>query len=111
MATSIMAAVLGYGYAWSPEEKIRDELAAGLLKHCRCARAASARPALPRVLRSRAAGPGVLRLAEIIREEVTSECGHAHKQLRPDVEARTRAMTAPATRPVKLKSNASRGRR
>jgi len=29
MATSIQAALKGFGYAWFPEEKIRDEFAAG----------------------------------------------------------------------------------
>src|SRR5438105_4855697 len=32
MATSIGAASMGYGFAWLPEEKIRAELAAGILK-------------------------------------------------------------------------------
>ena len=32
MSTSIIAARAGYGYAWYPEYKIRDELAAGMLK-------------------------------------------------------------------------------
>ena len=30
MGTSILAAVMGYGFAWYSEEKIRDELQAGL---------------------------------------------------------------------------------
>jgi DNA-binding transcriptional LysR family regulator len=32
MTTSIGAASRGYGFAWFPEEKIRSELAAGVLK-------------------------------------------------------------------------------
>jgi DNA-binding transcriptional LysR family regulator len=32
MSTSIQAASMGYGFAWLPEEKIRAELAAGVLK-------------------------------------------------------------------------------
>ncbi|MES2207153.1 MAG: LysR family transcriptional regulator [Pseudomonadota bacterium] len=32
MATSIQAACAGYGFAWFPEARIRDELTAGLLK-------------------------------------------------------------------------------
>ena len=31
MATSIEAARRGYGFSWYPEEKVRDELAAGTL--------------------------------------------------------------------------------
>lgn len=69
MATSIGAVTRGHGFAWFPEEKIRSELAQGVLKPLRL-RGGSERfvdlylifPDLD------AAGPGTLRLAEIIRE-------------------------------------------
>ena len=32
MATSLQAARMGFGFAWHPEEKIREEIAAGELK-------------------------------------------------------------------------------
>ena len=32
MATSLQAARMGFGFAWYPEEKIREEIAAGELK-------------------------------------------------------------------------------
>lgn len=69
IATSIQAVCMGFGFAWLPEEQIRDELSKGLLKplplHEGGAREVplyliKAKPDL--------AGPGVRRLAEIIRE-------------------------------------------
>ena len=108
MGTSILAAVMGHGFAWYSEEKIRDELQAGLLKPLPLRVGGERFVDLYLVFTDREnAGPGVLRLAEIIREEVTRECGRALKQLRPDVEARIRRMAPPAG---KRKSNASRQR-
>ena len=74
MSTSIEAARSGYGIALLPEDKIRNEPRAGTLK------------ALPfegleryaelyLVFADREhAGPGALRLAEIIREATANEC-------------------------------------
>ncbi len=71
MATSIGAASRGYGFAWFPEDKIRAELKDGVLKPL------SVRGGSKRILEiylifpdRDAAGPGTLRLAEIIREGV-----------------------------------------
>ena len=75
MSTSIIAARAGYGYAWLPEYKIRDELAAGTLKPLKVREGGERYVELYLVFADRdAAGPGTLRLAEIIRESVTAEC-------------------------------------
>jgi DNA-binding transcriptional LysR family regulator len=78
MATSIDAVRRGYGFAWFPEERIREELEAGLLKPLNLREGSVRMGALYLIYADReAAGPGVLRLAEIIRANVTSECKEA----------------------------------
>lgn len=73
--TAIEAARAGYGFVWLPEEKIRDELAAGTLKALPLGEGAERFAELYLVFADREhAGPGTLRLAEIIREGVASEC-------------------------------------
>ena len=75
MATSLEAARAGYGYAWFPEEMIRAELAAGTLKALPMREGGERYAQLYLVYADRdAAGPGVLRLADIVRETVHSEC-------------------------------------
>jgi DNA-binding transcriptional LysR family regulator len=75
MATSIEAARLGYAYAWLPEDKIRDELASGALKPLRLREGRDRHGELFLVFANRdAAGPGVLRLADIIRETTGEAC-------------------------------------
>lgn len=75
MSTSIIAARSGYGYAWLPEYKIRDELAAGTLKVLPLREGGARYVELYLVFADRdAAGPGTLRLAEIIRAATTTEC-------------------------------------
>jgi len=75
MSTSIIAARSGFGYAWLPEDKIRDELAAGSLQPVRLREGGERFAQLYLVFADRdGAGPGTLRLAEIIRELVKSEC-------------------------------------
>ena len=75
MSTSIQAATMGYGFAWFPEEKIRDELSAGTLKPLPLREGGERFGDLYLILADRdAAGPGVLRLAAIIREGVAAEC-------------------------------------
>lgn len=75
IATSIEAARLGYGFAWLPEEKIRDELTAGTLKPLPMREGRERFAELYLVFADREhAGPATLRLAEIIREGVASEC-------------------------------------
>ena len=114
MGTSILAAVLGYGFAWYSEEKIRDELQAGLLKVLPLREGGERFADLYLVFADREnAGPGLLRLAQIIREEVATECGREHAHLRPDIAARARAVAPPAPGKPKAgrKRNAPRTRR
>lgn len=71
MMTSIEAARRGYGFSWYPEEKIRDELAAGILKPLPLREGGERFVELYMIFAERDyAGPGTLRLAEIIRETV-----------------------------------------
>lgn len=75
MSTSIGAACRGHGFAWYPEDKIRAELADGILKPLPMQRGAERIAQLYLVLPDKdAAGPGTLRLAEIIREDVRNLC-------------------------------------
>ena len=75
VSTSIIAVRSGYGYAWLPEDKIRDELGAGTLKPVDLRDGGERFAQLYLVFADRdAAGPGTLRLAEILRELVKSEC-------------------------------------
>ena len=75
MATSIGAACRGYGFAWFPEEKIRSELAEGVLKPLPLRDGAERTIQVYLVFSDRdAAGPGVLRLAEIIRQQAGAAC-------------------------------------
>jgi DNA-binding transcriptional LysR family regulator len=75
ISTSIQAACMGYGFAWFPEDKIRDELATGMLKPLPLREGFERFGDLYLILADRdAAGPGTLRLAQIIREGVASEC-------------------------------------
>jgi DNA-binding transcriptional LysR family regulator len=75
ISTSIGAACRGYGFAWYVEDKIRTELAQGLLKQLPL-RGGGERPVpIYLIFTDRdAAGPGLLRLAEIIREQMNSAC-------------------------------------
>jgi len=75
MSTSILAARLGYGFAWFAEELIRDELDAGTLKPLPFSEGVERFGELYLILADRdAAGPGTQRLAAIIREGVAAEC-------------------------------------
>jgi DNA-binding transcriptional LysR family regulator len=75
MATSIGAVSRGYGFAWLAEDKIRSELETGVLKELplRDGRERHAQLYLIHADKD-AAGPGVIRLAEIIREQVERTC-------------------------------------
>jgi DNA-binding transcriptional LysR family regulator len=74
-ATSIHAAGMGLGFAWFPEETIREELAHGLLKPLPMREGGERWGDLYLVFADRDyAGPGALRLAEIIREHVAKQC-------------------------------------
>lgn len=68
VTTSIQAVCLGYGFAWLPEAHIRAELAAGLLKPLPLREGALRDVTLYLVLADPDfAGPGVRRLAQIIK--------------------------------------------
>jgi DNA-binding transcriptional LysR family regulator len=75
MATSIEALCAGYGFSWLPTERIRRELEDGRLKPLPL-REGSERWAdiYLTIADPDFAGPGVLRLAEIIRERVKTAC-------------------------------------
>lgn len=74
-ATSIRAAVMGLGYAWYPEDSVRDELQRGLLKAVPLREGAERATTLHLIYADReAAGPGTRRLAQIIREETQAAC-------------------------------------
>ena len=78
MATSIQAARLGYGYAWLPEDKIREELATHALKALPMREGRERYVELYLVYANReSAGPGVLRLGEIVQETTKRACAAA----------------------------------
>lgn len=75
MSTSIGAVSRGFGFAWLPEDKIREELQKGELKPLQFR--GDERRVQPLYLAfadGACAGPGTLRLAAIIREAVQSAC-------------------------------------
>ena len=81
MATSIQALRMGFGFAWLPEDKIREELDAGALKPLPMHGAQERFGTLYLTYADRDnAGPGILRLVELLREMVAAEC----KAARPD---------------------------
>ena len=74
-ATSIQAAGLGLGYAWYPQDSVRAELERGALKPLPLREGAEKSGTLYLTFADReAAGPGTLRLVQIIREAVAREC-------------------------------------
>jgi DNA-binding transcriptional LysR family regulator len=74
-ATSIRAATLGLGFTWLPEETIRSELEQGLLKILPMREGGERWAELYLVYADRDyAGPGVQRLAAILRERVQRQC-------------------------------------
>ena len=75
MVTSIGAACRGYGFAWLPVDKIRDELASGILKPLPLRGGNQREAQLYLIFADQdAPGPGVIRLAEIIREQMAHSC-------------------------------------
>jgi DNA-binding transcriptional LysR family regulator len=74
-ATSIHAACMGLGYAWFPEETVRGELERGELKPLPLREGGEKWGELYLVFADRDyAGPGAVRLAQIIRQRVAEEC-------------------------------------
>lgn len=75
MATSVEALCMGYGFSWIPAERIRRELADGRLKPLPLRDGKERWLDLYLIIADPDfAGPGVKRLAEIIRTRVASAC-------------------------------------
>lgn len=75
MATSIEAVRSGYGFSWLPEDKIRHELASGVLAPLPIEGAQERRVALYLIYADRdSAGPGLQRLVELLRDNVAKAC-------------------------------------
>jgi DNA-binding transcriptional LysR family regulator len=80
MSTSIGAVSRGHGFAWLPQDKIRTEIEDGSLKILPLRGGRERIAQLYMYFADRdAAGPGTLRLAEIVREEVESRCRAVRK--------------------------------
>jgi DNA-binding transcriptional LysR family regulator len=95
LATSIEAARSGHGFAWLPEEKIRDELKAGTLKALPVGEGGERFAELYLIFADRErAGPATLRLAEIIREAVASECKRSTVPAKDSSRRRTRSASS-----------------
>lgn len=93
MSTSIGAACRGYGFAWFVEDKIRTELAQGLLKPLKLRGGSERSVQMYLILGDPdAAGPGVLRLVQIIRERVQHMCALPEVQ-RQKIRNRSRTGT------------------
>jgi DNA-binding transcriptional LysR family regulator len=87
-ATSIHAAGMGLGFAWFPEETVRGELERGELKPLPLREGAERWADLYLVFADRDyAGPGALRLAQIIREHVAEQCRKLEHEPAPAVAA------------------------
>ncbi len=75
MATSIEALCLGHGFAWMPAERIRHELESGQLKALPLREGKERWIDLYLIIADpEFAGPGVQRLAEIIRQTTSRAC-------------------------------------
>jgi DNA-binding transcriptional LysR family regulator len=80
-ATSIHAAVMGLGFAWFAEDTVRGELDRGVLKPLPLREGGERWADLYLVFADRDyAGPGALRLAALIRENVTEQCRKLERQ-------------------------------
>ena len=74
IATSIQAVKQGYGFAWLPEAQIRQELESGILKALPLQEGGKLEVPLYLILANPDfAGPGVRRIAELLREAVKNE--------------------------------------
>lgn len=99
LSTSIEAVRRGFGFAWLPELRIRDELAAGALKQVPSREGGERFAPLYLIFADREhAGPATLRLAQLLREGVDAEC------------ARTSTETRATARPSRRQRPESRGR-
>jgi DNA-binding transcriptional LysR family regulator len=92
-ATSIHAASTGLGFAWYADDTIRGELERGELKQLPMREGKERWAELYLVFADRDyAGPGTLRLAELLREHVAEQC-RAAKALTPEHAALTDTRT------------------
>jgi DNA-binding transcriptional LysR family regulator len=74
ISTSIQAVSFGYGFAWFPEEKIREELNAGILKPLPMREGQEMFVTLYLIFANPDyAGPATLRLAELLRDVVAEK--------------------------------------
>jgi len=102
MATSLQAARMGFGFAWYPEEKIREEIAAGELKVLPLADGGDAFAEIYLVLADpEGAGPGVRRLAEMLKQHVRRECARGSRDGTRKSKRSTRVETK-RPRPARL---------
>jgi DNA-binding transcriptional LysR family regulator len=91
-ATSIRAVAMGLGFAWLPEETIRDELAAGLLKALPLKEGAEAFVPLYLMFADpEFPGRDAERLATIIRAKTKAECLRTPRAAAPKAPRRRRA--------------------
>jgi DNA-binding transcriptional LysR family regulator len=75
MATSISAVRAGHGFAWLPEDKIHDEILSGTIAPLDLGVAQDRVATLYLIYADRDyAGPGILRLVELLRENVAKAC-------------------------------------
>jgi DNA-binding transcriptional LysR family regulator len=82
MSTSIGAVSRGHGFAWLPQYKIISELLQGELKELPMSEPSEFVGQLYLVYADReGAGPGLLRLAQIMREEIATACAKRDKVL------------------------------
>lgn len=82
MSTCIQAVAAGHGFAWLMEDKISEELERGLLKPLPMGARSDRHVDLYLVLADpEFAGPGVLRLAQILRESALSMCPRSAEQV------------------------------
>lgn len=83
-ATSIRAATMGLGFAWFPEDSIREELNQGQLKLLPLREGAERYATLYLIYaEGDVAGRGVRRLAEVIRQRVQTTCPEAVQVAQP----------------------------
>lgn len=82
MSTSIGAVSRGYGFAWLPHYKVFPELMRGELKELQLSEPREFVGQLYLVFADReGAGPGLRRLAQIIREEISTSCAKREQLL------------------------------
>src|SRR5262249_49178356 len=104
MSMSIIAARMGFGFGWFSEDKIRDELAAGLLKALPMREGTERFVDLYLVYADREnAGPGTRRLAEVLRETVAGDCVEATRLLESTDRAHAEPQAVPRRPPKRAK--------